>query len=584
MTSERPDPDLLLKTLDQAEAHARRGRLRIYFGASAGVGKTYAMLAHARAQHAEGLDVLAGIVETHGRPETAALLEGLPRLPPARLAFQGRMLEEFDLPEALRRRPRLLLLDELAHSNAPGARHAKRWQDADELLEAGIDVWTTLNVQHLDSLNEAVGGITGIRVAETVPDTVFDGADEIILVDLSADALLQRLRAGQVYLPDQARHAAHNFFRKGNLIALRELALHRTADHVNHAVHAYRQEQVIAPVWRTREAVAACIAADAQAVHVVRSAHRLARQLDAELHVITVTQPGSATPARGQHQLEQALAQAEAMGARIETLAGPQAAATAAAYLRRHNLTKAVVGQPRAGWRRRWALAGPGFAEALGAACPDIDLLRVARPPVRPPADAAPPPAASPPRLHAGYAWSLLYCALAALASHAVFPLLDQTNIAMVFLLAVVAAALRHGRGPSALAAVVSVALFDLLFVQPLGSFAVSDVQYLLTFAVLLGVGLLVGQLTAGLRVQAQAAASREADVRGLYELARELSSALQPVQIAAAAEAFLDAAFDAHAALHVLELDEQLRPAAPAPAGMAAPDPAILQWVHDHG
>src|SRR5690606_25702766 len=267
----RPDPDSLLRTLDEAARQATRGKLRIYFGASAGVGKTYAMLAAARAQQAGGADVVAGIVETHGRQETAGLLDGLEQLPLRPLPHRGRELREFDLDGALARRPALILVDELAHSNAPGARHAKRWQDVHELMAAGIDVWTTLNVQHLDSLNEAVGGITGVRVWETVPDAVFDAADEVILVDTSADELLRRLREGKVYLGEQASHAGRHFFRKGNLIALRELALRRTAGHVDDDVQSYRQDRVIETVWRTREALVACIGAGADAEHVVRS-------------------------------------------------------------------------------------------------------------------------------------------------------------------------------------------------------------------------------------------------------------------------------------------------------------------------
>ncbi|CCN06034.1 Two component sensor protein [Bordetella bronchiseptica Bbr77] len=471
--NDRLDPDRLLQTLEQAQSDARRGRLRIYFGACAGVGKTYAMLAAARAQAAQGVDVVAGLVETHGRADTAALLDTLPALPLQTLDFQGRRLREFDLQAAVARRPRLLLLDELAHTNAPGARHAKRWQDIEELLAAGIDVWTTLNVQHLESLNEAVGGITGVRVRETVPDSVFDAADEIILVDLSADELLRRLREGRVYVPEQARHASRHFFRKGNLIALRELALRRTAEHVDDDVRAYRHERAIEPVWRTREAVVACIDADPHAEHVLRSAHRLAQQLDCEWHAITIEAPRVAPlPRAGRARLDQALALAETLGAHVETVAGTDMVDAATRYMRRQQ------GQ--------------------------------------------------------------------------------------------------------ALASVVSVALFDFFFVQPLASFAVSDVQYLLTFAVLLTVGLLIGQLTAGLRQQARAAARREADARGLYEFARELSAALQPEQIAGAASAFLNAAFGARGALYILGLDDRLR-LAPG-AGDAALEPALAQWAFDHG
>jgi two-component system sensor histidine kinase KdpD len=233
MDAVRPDPDQLLARIRDEEAQARRGRLKIFFGASAGVGKTYAMLLGARAAKQQGLDLLIGVVETHGRAETEALTADLERLPLKEVAYRDRTLTEFDLDGALARRPGLVLVDELAHSNVPGARHPKRWQDVEELLDAGIDVWSTMNVQHLESLNDVVSGITGIRVWETVPDRVFDESDEVVIVDLPPDDLLQRLKEGKVYLPQQAATAVRNFFRKGNLIALRELALRRTADRVD---------------------------------------------------------------------------------------------------------------------------------------------------------------------------------------------------------------------------------------------------------------------------------------------------------------------------------------------------------------
>ncbi|MFZ1643704.1 MAG: two-component system sensor histidine kinase KdbD, partial [Candidatus Contendobacter sp.] len=254
----RPDPDQLLNRLKQEEARSRRGKLKIFFGASAGVGKTYAMLLAARQLREQGLDVVVGLVETHGRKETAVLLEGLEQLPLKEIPYRDRVLREFDLDGALARRPALILVDELAHSNAPGCRHPKRWQDVGELLDAGIDVLTTVNVQHLESLNDVVGGITGIRVWETVTDRVFDQADEVVLVDLPPDELLQRLKEGKVYLPDQAERAVQNFFRKGNLIALRELALRRTADRVDDQMQSYRQEAG-GPARSTREALLVCV-------------------------------------------------------------------------------------------------------------------------------------------------------------------------------------------------------------------------------------------------------------------------------------------------------------------------------------
>ncbi|MFJ3462069.1 DUF4118 domain-containing protein [Achromobacter spanius] len=610
IAGERPDPDALLKTLDAAERQAVRGKLRVYFGSSAGVGKTYAMLAAARAQAAQGTDVLAGIVETHGRRETATLLDGLPVLPLKDVAYRGHTLKEFDLDGALLRRPALVLVDELAHSNAPGSRHAKRWQDIQELLAAGIDVWTTLNVQHLDSLNEAVGSITGVRVWETVPDDVFDAADEVMLVDLSADELLRRLKEGKVYLPEQARHAARNFFRKGNLIALRELALRRTAEHVDDDVQAYRRDRAIEPVWRTREAIVACIGADTDAEYVIRSAHRLSQQLDCDLHVVTIDTPRAAPPAAAEvERLQHSLALADALGARTETLAGGDMVDAVVRYVRRHNITKALVGRTRAGgWQRLrlsltallTAVMSPGwlwrrhsFADMLAAGCPEIDIIRLGAPPVPAPA----PPGRDPftlgrrpsgdergARPLAGYAWALCYCAVATALSALAFPTLHQTNIVMLFLLAVAAVALRHGRGPAALASVVSVGLFDFFFVQPLSSFAVSDVQYLLTFGVLLGVGLLIGQLTAGLRLQAQASVKREADARSLYEFARELSSALMPEQIVALAGSFVHATFGARCSLYILGLDDRLKLASPAIGDTPAPESALAQWVYDHG
>ena len=299
MTDARPDPDQLLAQVKAQEASARRGRLRIYFGASAGVGKTYAMLTAARQLRHEGKDVVVGLLETHGRKETEALLQGLEILPRAKIVYQDRTLDEFDLDAALARRPALILVDELAHTNAPGSRHPKRWQDIDELLAAGIDVFTTLNVQHLESLNDVVGGITGINVWETVPDSFFDQADEVVLVDVSADDLLARLAAGKVYLPEQIERAASNFFRKGNLMALRELALRRTADRVEDDVQAYRSDKSIERVWKTEDSLLCCIGPGPGGDDVVRSAARLAAQLGVEWTAAYVETPGAAAPAGG---------------------------------------------------------------------------------------------------------------------------------------------------------------------------------------------------------------------------------------------------------------------------------------------
>ncbi|WP_454762499.1 DUF4118 domain-containing protein [Cupriavidus campinensis] len=628
-TDTRPDPDTLLQRVQEEGARAARGKLRVYFGASAGVGKTFAMLTAARALRMQGVDVAVGIVETHGRAETEALLEGLDRLPMREVPYRERILQEFDLDGALARRPALVLVDELAHTNAAGSRHPKRWQDIQELQAAGIDVWTTVNVQHLDSLNQAVGGITGVRVWETVPDAVFDGADEVVLVDLPADELLRRLREGKVYLPEQARHAARNFFRKGNLIALRELALRRTADRVDDDVRAYRDAQSIEPVWRTREALVACIGTGDDAEQVVRSARRLASQLDCDWHVVTIATPRLMPLADDvRTRVRAAMQLAEELGARTETLAGHDMVKAVAGYVRRHNLTKVMVGrartdwQPHGGWveRGRTLLArglspllGVGnrligrqtFADALAAGCPEIDVIRVAadttRADLRPAAfagDAAAGEDAEQVRARRiDYAWAGAWCAGATMVSMLARPWFDLVNIAMLFLVAVVGVALRHGRGPAALASVLAVAAFDFFFVPPRLSFAVSDVQYLLTFFVLLTVGLVIGQLTAGLREQARVAVRRETDARTLYELARELSAALTIGQIVEIGGRFLGAALDAHATIFLVSPSGRLLPVR---SGGEAPgtqdtrgakgtkgeavDTVLAQWVFDHG
>ncbi|MGN6665355.1 MAG: two-component system sensor histidine kinase KdbD, partial [Trinickia sp.] len=288
---ERPNPDALLNKIQREQEKRHRGRLKVFFGASAGVGKTFAMLQAARRRRDEGVDVVVGLVETHGRGETLALLDGLEILPPARIDYRGRQLAEFDLDAALARKPELVLVDELAHSNVQGSRHLKRWQDVQELLDAGIDVFTTVNVQHLESLNDIVGQITGIRVWETVPDRVFDLADEVTLVDLPAEELLDRLREGKVYLPHQAENAVRNFFRKGNLIALRELALRRTADRVDAQMREYRADQSIERIWQARERIIVCVGAGPESTTLVRAGARLASSLKADWLAVYVETP-----------------------------------------------------------------------------------------------------------------------------------------------------------------------------------------------------------------------------------------------------------------------------------------------------
>jgi len=583
MPDQRPDPDQLLSRLNEEEAKAKRGKLKIFFGASAGVGKTYAMLGAARQQLLAGVDVVIGIVETHGRMETEVMADGLEYLPLRDIPYRDRILKEFDLDGALRRKPALILMDELAHSNVAGSRHAKRWQDIDELLAAGIDVYSTVNVQHLESLNDVVSGITGIRVWETVPDKAFDAADEVVLVDLPPDELLQRLQAGKVYLANQAERAIRNFFRKGNLIALRELALRRTADRVDSQMLQYRRDQLVSSVWQTRDSLLACIGTGTAAEKVIRTTARIASRLEAPWHAIYIETPAlQRQPEQSRHRILRNLKLAEELGAQTATLSGGAADEMAIKYARDHNLAKIVVGRNHSRLRRPWRRS---FADRIGQRAPDLDVLQVAR-------STNDQGAAKSIRERGdenifeqwpAYAKAALGCALAGLAAALLFPIVELPNIVMVFLLAVVLVSMRYGRGPGVLASFLSVAIFDFAFVPPRFSFAVTDVQYLMTFGVMLAVGLITGQLTAGSKYQAKVAIRREQRVRSLYEMSRDLSAALMPEQIAEIGERFIVAELSAKAAFMLTDENDQLRPALASANGLPAIDMGIAQWAFDH-
>ena len=583
LDGQRPDPDQLLEQLRDEESRQRRGKLRIYFGASAGVGKTYAMLSAAQREHKAGRDVLVGVVETHGRSETADLLAGLTQLPLREVPYRGRVLKEFDLDAALGRKPEVLLVDELAHSNVEGSRHPKRWQDVQELLEAGIDVWSALNVQHLESLNGTVGAITGIRVNETVPDTVLDDADEIILVDVTPDELMNRLKAGKVYLAQQADRAMQNFFRKGNLIALREIALRRTAEHVEDDVRNYRVEQSIAPVWNTEGAILACIGPRDGSEQTVRAAARLAGQLNVRWYTAYVETPALQRLAVAQRdRILAVLKLAEELGAETAVLAGSDCAHALVAHAQKLNCAILVVGRPRPS-RLPWGLGGPTLTRRLAQAAPTLDLVEVGR------ADSTRRLGRLVQRMaddEGGegaaadwhrYAWAAASSVGITLLATPLHNFLDLANIVMLFLLGTVGVAMRFGRGPSALAAVCNVAAFDFFFVPPRLTFAVSDAQYLVTFGVMLLVGLLTGQLTAGLRFQARISGSRERRAQSLFELTRELSGALLSSQVAELGQAAVVRNFGGRAVVLVTNTQDQLVHPEPAPPLF---DASVADWA----
>ncbi|AVR03407.1 two-component system sensor histidine kinase KdpD [Pluralibacter gergoviae] len=574
----RPDPDRLLA--DAGRRH--RGKLKVFFGACAGVGKTYAMLSEAQRLRAQGLDIVVGVVETHGRRETAALLDGLATLPPRRQHHRGRKVTEFALDAALARRPALILMDELAHTNAAGSRHPKRWQDVEELLEAGIDVFTTVNVQHLESLNDVVSGVTGIRVRETVPDPFFDAADDVVLVDLPADDLRQRLREGKVYIGGQAERAIEHFFRKGNLIALRELALRRTADRVDSQMRDWRDRQGEEKVWHTRDAILLCVGHGGGSEKLVRTAARLAAKLGSAWHAVYVETPDlHRLPEHQRRSILAALRLAQELGAETATLADPQEDRAILRYAREHNLGKIIIGRrPQRGWRRA------SFADRLARLGPDLDLVIVAleeRPPypgrssdMRPWHD----------RWRAqlrGCGVALALCALITLVASQFLTAFDAANLVMLYLLGVVIVALRYGRWPSVLATVVNVVSFDLFFIAPRGTLAVSDVQYVLTFGVMLTVGLTIGNLTAGVRYQARVARYREQRTRHLYEMSKALARGRSARDIAATSEAFIQSTFHARSLLLLPDGEDRLAPLTEG-AAVAGWDEAIARWSFDKG
>ena len=579
----RPDPDALIARIRADEERSARGKLRIYFGSSAGVGKTYAMLAAARVAKAAGIDVVAGVVETHGRVDTAAQLQGLEVLPRKRAAAEGSAAQpEFDIDAALARRPALVLIDELAHSNAAGSRHPKRWQDVEELVGAGIDVWTTLNVQHLESLNDVVGGITGIRVQETLPDTFFDSASEVVLVDTPADELLARLKAGKVYGEVHAERAAANFFRKGNLMALRELALRRTADRVEDDVQQWRVDRSVDRVWKTEAAIVCCVGPSEGAEHIVRSAALLAQQLAVSWHAVYVETPAlQRLPNDRRERILRAIKLAGDLGATTAVLPSAVVAASVLAYARQHNLSKIVMGHNQASF---WRPAGT-LAQQLGKLAADVDLIEIGAPvhearaaPARRSDDIGGGAAFEP----AGYFVAVAACAFLTAATQPLVEILDLANIVMLFLLAVLGVALRYGRGPAALASVLNVVAFDFFFVPPRLSFSVTDAQYILTFGVMLAVGLIVGQLTAGLRFQARIASHRERRSHSLFEVARDLSSVLATEQVVEAAEEAVAREFHARAHIFVLAMDDRLVSVAAAPEGVGL-DSGAARWAFDH-
>jgi two-component system sensor histidine kinase KdpD len=556
----RPSPEAMLKAAQAEEKGKQRGRLKIFLGYAAGVGKTYTMLEAARQLKAEGREVVAAYVESHGRAETDALLEGLEVLPKARCVYQGVALTELDLDATLARKPEVALVDELAHTNAPGCRHEKRWQDIEELLAAGIDVFTTVNVQHFESLNDIVAQVTGIPIRETVPDSLLDLAAEIMLVDIPPEALLQRLSQGKVYIPEQASLAAKKFFRPGNLIALRELALRRTAARVDDEMRTYMETRSIVGPWPVTERLLVCASGSPFSEQLIRTTRRLADELKAQWFTVYIETPRLAREQQeNRERVWHDLRLAESLGAEVATITASSVPQAIIEYAIRHNVTRIVVGKPT---KPRWReLLRPPIVDQIIRLSGSIHVHVVSfkQETIRQKSPVVPPPKRG---SWSDYLVSLTLVAAATVLSSLVRPYISPINLVMVYLLAVVLAAVRFGLKPAILTAALGVLAFDFFFIMPRWSFTVADTEYLFTFFGLFIVGVVISTLVAKGKVRAEALRERELQTESLYYLSRDLSVAIDMDSILAAVIKNIGESLHAHLAVLIPE-DEQMRIAA---------------------
>jgi two-component system sensor histidine kinase KdpD len=574
----RPTPEAMLRLALAEEERSDRGRLKIFLGYAAGVGKTYAMLEAAHERKAEGQDVVAAYVESHDRPETDALLQGLETIPKAWIEYQGVLLPEPDIDAVLARKPRIALVDELAHTNAPGSRHEKRWQDVEELLAAGIDVYTTVNIQHFESLNDIVEQITDVTVRETVPDSLLDQASEIRLVDIPPDELLQRLADGKVYFPEQAARAMEKFFRRGNLIALRELSLRRAAARVDEEMRAYMESQSIPGPWPAAERLLVCVSGSPFSEKLIRTTRRLADEMNIPWFTVYVETPGSSRHLQeNRERVWRDLRLAESLGAQVSTLTSASVADAVIDYAVQHNITRIVVGKPA---KPRWRelLIPPLVDQLIRRSGPiDIYVVSIASAQVKP---GAPVDATGKRITVSRYLAGMILVVVATFVCVPLRGILEPANMVMAYLLAVVIASLRLGLKPAILTAFLGVLAFDFFVVPPRLTFAVSDTQYLITFAALFAVGVIISSLVSKVRERAEALREREAQTNSLYYLTRDLASA-----------ATMDAVMEAvvrnvgetlHAGVMVLLPDGESLKVAAAGAGVAAAEKelAVADWA----
>ena len=583
MARQRPKPESFLSEAREEAGQAARGRLKIFLGAAPGVGKTYAMLQAARIKKGEGDDVVVGLVETHKRRETEALLEGLEILPRQGIEYRGVKLQEFDIDRALARRPALLLVDELAHTNAPGSRHAKRWQDVLELLDRGVDVYSTLNVQHLETLNDIVAQITGVTVRETVPDSVLERAD-IELVDLPPEELVERLKEGKVYVPEMAQRAVESFFKLSNLSALRELSLRATAEGVAAVVEEHRRRQAPEQIWPIAERLLVCVGPGPNSAKLVRATKRLAVTLRAPWLAVFIESQGQRLTEKARASAIDNLRLAERLGAETLTLTTRDIVEGALDLAHQRNVTKIIVGKSG---RPRWLEKLEGsIVDRLIHESGDIDVFVI-----RGDVEGAPAPAsqtAVPVKLAPWpeYAAALIGAAAATGLCSFLYGRLSLTNLVMAYLAGAVIVGARGHRGPAVVYSIVSVLCFDFFFVPPRFTFAVSDTQYVFTFLVMGAVALLISDLTVRIRAQAETARLAEMRTAALHALSRLLASTRGVEQILAAAVRHVADMFDSDivALLPGTEGRLEVRARSGETRELTDKERSVAQWVFDLG
>lgn len=578
---QRPDPEKLLQRLQEEERQKQRGKLKIYLGAAPGVGKTYTMLQDALVKHAQGLDVIVGIVETHGRREVEDLLQELVILPRQVVQYHGQQLLEFDLDGALKRNPALILVDEMAHTNAPGLRHAKRWQDIKEMLDRGIDVYTTLNVQHIESVSDVAAQIIHSRVTETVPDSVLELADTIELVDLPPEELLKRLQEGKVYIPQQAELATEHFFRKGNLIALRELALRITAERVGAQVLTYRQGQGIRYVWPTKEKLLVCVGSRPDSIKLIRAARRMANHLRAEWIAVHVDSPGLRLTEEQRNNAIQNLRLAEQLGAETRILTGFDIVKAIMNFAREQNITVILI------WKRiqaRWKdFLFRGLADEVVRQSGEIDVHIITGEIDR---------TKLPKRVVAKrdiswkiYGISFGIVATTTLIDFFLSPYLHASNLIMVYLLGVTIVALFGLMGPSILASILSVILYEYFFAPPLFAYGVMDIQYFFTFIVMLLVAQVISHLTIITRRQAEAARLAEQRMAILHTLSRQLASHRGVDKLLEVAVGYLSEYFKSDVIALLPENNRlKMKTGNRTEKTLTAKEYSVAQWVYDLG